>query len=308
MGAYSELDITLRNGDMPFEDTDGSPVFVDDDAFAEDDSPCVQPPAGTGDAPQTEPVPDTPAQPVEPQSVAPAQSAGDKADNDAQKQAGEDAKRKAHEEAETKRKAEFDARQAAKKAAEQEQLAKLESMSQEELLAASMQRVSADTEKLTRRNMKECVAEHIQTLCLSDPVFARKVMHPRKSMIRCFQYISRKAWDYVQDEMKANGIQPGPGRQGYGSDVPDDLCYQWAEDYFSDPDAKEDHEDEEKFVPKPYYGGTSKSKSAKKEKKDKKDAKPKPQKETAKTPEPKSAESSGQISLGDFLMPEEKAG
>jgi len=34
--------------------------------------------------------------------------------------------------------------------------------------------------------------------------------------------------------------------------VPDDLCYQWAEDYFKDENAKEDHKDDEKFVPKPY--------------------------------------------------------
>ena len=107
----------------------------------------------------------------------------------------------------------------------------------------------------------------------------------------------------MQDELKANGIQPGPGQQGYGSDVPDDLCYQWAEDYFNDPDAKEDHEEEEKFVPRPYYGGTSKSKSAKKGKKDNK-----PQKAEEKKPQPKPAESSGQISLGDFIVPEEKAG
>ena len=76
-------------------------------------------------------------------------------------------------------------------------------------------------------------------------------------MIRCFQYINRKAWDYVQDELKASGTRPGPGQQAYGCDVPDDLCYQWAEDYFRDPDAKEDHEDEEKFVPKPYAGKSS---------------------------------------------------
>ena len=123
-------------------------------------------------------------------------------------------------------------------------------------------------------------------------------MHPRKTMIRCFQYISRKAWDYIQDELKANGIQPGPGQQGYGSDIPDDLCYQWAVDYFNDPDAKEDHEEEEKFVPKPYHGGTSRPKS----KKTKKETTPK------KTEPPKPAESSGQISMMDFVMPEEKAG
>lgn len=301
MEAYSELDIDTRYGNAPFEDVDDSPAFEDDDAFVDDNGQCAPSPAGTGNVLRAEPASVTPPR----QADAPAETSDD-AGKTVEAPAGavsEDEKKKAHEEAEAKRKAEFDARQATKKAAEQEQLAKLETMSAEELLAASMERVSTDTEKLTRRNMKECVAEHIQTMCIENPAFARKVMHPRKSMIRCFQYISRKAWEYVQDELKANGIQPGPGRQGYGCDVPDGLCYQWAADYFNDPNAKEDHEEEEKFVPRPYYGGTSKPKTAKKGKKDNK-----PQKPEEKKPQPKPAGNSGQISLGDFLMPEEKAG
>ena len=294
MGAYSKLDAALR------EDGDD---FVDDDAFLEDDGPDA-PDLGTGTPLQAKTASVPAAQPVKAQPVAPAQPADDKADKAAKEQADEDAKRKAHEEAEAKRKAEFDARQAAKKAAEQEQLAKLEAMSPEELLAASLKRVGEDTEKLTRRHMMECVMEHIQALCLGDPAFAWKVMQPRKNMIRCSQYIGRKAWEYVQDELKAKNITPSR-ETPYASAIPEGICYQWAEDYFNDPDAKEDHEDEEKFVPKPYYGGTSKSRSTKKEKKD---AKPKPQKEAEKKPNPKPAEDAGQISLGDFLMPEEKAG
>lgn len=222
----------------------------------------------------------------------------------------EEDKKKAHEAAEAKRKADWEARQAAKKAAEQEQLAKLETMSVEELLTASMQRVSTDTEKLTRRNMKECVAEYIQTMCIEDPGFARNVMHPRKSMVRCFQYINRKAFEYVQDELKANGFKPGPDQQMYASDIPDDLCYQWAVDYFNDPDAKEDHEEEEKFVPKPYIGGTaSKGKSGKTAKGKTGDKKSDTSKKAAaKTSPKKPAEPTGQLSLGDFTMPEEKAG
>lgn len=27
-------------------------------------------------------------------------------------------------------------------------------------------------------------------------------------MVNCFKYITRKAWEYVQDEMKADGITP----------------------------------------------------------------------------------------------------
>ena len=198
----------------------------------------------------------------------------------------EDSGRKAHEEAEEKRKAEWEAKQNAKKAAEAAKLAQLDAMSDEEIMMASTQRISADTERLTRRNMKECVAEHIQTLCLDDPAFARKTMHPRKSMIHCFWYINRKAKEYVEQEMKDNGFKPENGV--YGCDVPDDLCYGWAEDYFNDPNAKEDEEKEEKFVPRSYSGNKTKPKG--------KTAKDQPKNSPAKKPEQKSGDGA-QLSL-----------
>lgn len=180
---------------------------------------------------------------------------------DAQEEA-EDKKRAEHEASEARRKAEWEARQQAKKEAEQAQLARLSSLSDEEVTAQAMKRVGVDTERLTRRNMKECVSEYIQTLCLEDPDFSRLTMHPRKTMIHCFFYINRKAREFVEQEMKDNDIKPENGV--YGSDVPDDLCYQWAEEYFRDPDAKEDQEKEEKFVPRAYNGKSNvKSKSTK---------------------------------------------
>ena len=179
-------------------------------------------------------------------------------------------KRKAHEESEAKRKTEWEAKQAAKKQAEEAALQKLNAMSDEEAIAASIKRISTDTERLTRRNMKECVAEHIQELCRKDTAFARRTIHPQKSMVKCFKYITRMAKEYVKQEMEDNDIQPDGG--GYGCDVPDGLCYQWAEDYFNATDAPEDQEKEEKFIPKPYTGTTAKpAKPAKKtEKKTKK--------------------------------------
>ena len=181
--------------------------------------------------------------------------------SDAEEQS-EDKKRAEHEAAEARRKAEWEARQQAKKDAEKAQLARLSSLSDEEVTAQAMKRVGADTERLTRRNMKECVSEYIQTLCLEDPDFSRLTMHPRKTMIHCFFYINRKAREFVEQEMKDNDIKPENGV--YGSDVPDDLCYQWAEEYFRDPDAKEDQEKEEKFVPKAYNGKSNgKAKSTK---------------------------------------------
>lgn len=127
--------------------------------------------------------------------------------------------------------------------------------SDDEVMAASMKRVGDDSERLTRRNMKQCVTEYIQTLCLEDVAFARNVMHPRKNMVNCFRYIKRRAFEFAKQEMEDNDVKPSA--EGYGTDVPDGLCYQWAEDYFKDMNAKEDRGQEEKFVPKPYYGGRS---------------------------------------------------
>lgn len=170
------------------------------------------------------------------------------------------AARQKHEAAEAKRKAEFDARQAEKKAARQAALDRIAAMNRADLLAASVERVAADTERLTRRNMKEAVAEHIQAKCREDTAFATLVMDPAKSMVNCFQYINRQAQKYAEQEMKDNGVQ----RTGvYGLDVPDGLCFQWAEDYFKDPDAEEDHKDDEKFVPKPYVPASASRKTAK---------------------------------------------
>jgi hypothetical protein len=200
-----------------------------------------------------------------------AKEALDRLNEQEKKKAAEDEKRRAHEESEAKRKAEWDAKQAVKKAADERTFAELAAMSDGDAMSASVKRTGADLEKLTRRNMKMCVTEHIQTICLDDPAFARLACHPRKSMINCFKYINRKAREFMEQEMKDNDEKPN-GWQG--GDVPDDLCYQWAEDYFRNPAAKEDEDKEEKFVPKPYYGGGSASSKSKK-------------KEPAKKPEPK---------------------
>ena len=172
-------------------------------------------------------------------------------------------KRKAHEEAEAKRKAEWEAKKQAKEEAELFAWENALAMDDDALAAASSKRVGDDSERLTRRNMKQCVTEMIQAYCFEDIELARQVMHPRKNMVNCFRYVTRKAKEFVIQEMKDNDIKQTA--EGYGSDVPDDLCYQWAREYFFDMDAPEDKDpNEEKFVPKPYNGKTTVSKPAKK--------------------------------------------
>lgn len=243
----------------------------------------------------------------ETEQAAEPETAGAETAPDADGEDEEETKRARHEAAEAERKAEWEARQQSKKDALKKQQEELAGMSDAEVVEKSMRRISADTEKLTRRNMKDCVAEYIQTLCLEDAQFARMTMDPRKSMIHCFQYINRKAWDYVQDEMKADDIKPGTGQQGYGCDIPDDLCYQWAEDYFRDPSVKEDEEEEQKFVPRPYAGKTGYKPAAKKktEKKEKKSKAPEKKPEQEKKAE--ETQVTGQLSLLDMMAQGNKA-
>lgn len=323
MGAYSELDLEQRYGDNPFaeddpfvedEPTGEAGLPAGDDPFAEDESNPADShnPAGA-DAVST--VKDGEAQAAE---VSAAQSQTGQTKDAEQTQTGtqpatdevdEDATRKAHEESEAQRKAEWDAEKKKKKAAEKLLLAQIDNMSNDDVMAASLKRVSADTERLTRRNMKECVSEHIQTMCLADPDFARKVMHPRKSMIHCIWYINRKAREFVEQEMKDNGIKPENGV--YGSDVPDDLCYQWAVDYFNDPNAQEDKEKAEKFVPKPFHGKPAAAPVSSKPKGDPKGSGKNaatPKKAEPTPPVTKKQDDDEQISFGGFAMPEEKAG
>ncbi len=259
MGVFSEMEMEMRMGtEEALSQPEGDPAIL---AKAEERDDARQ---------QAE---------AEAAQAALAQLAAETESAEAEPEEDSEAKkRKAHEEAEAKRKAEWEAK---KKAKEEEELFAWESavaLDDDALIAASMKRVGDDAERLTRRNMKQCVTEYVQTLCLEDLVFARQTLHPRKTMIRCFRYINRKARAFVEQEMKDNDEKPVNGV--YGSDVPDDLCYQWAKEYFMDMDAEEDKENEEKFVPKPYSGKPAPKTKKKTEKK-----KPEPKKPAETVPD-----------------------
>lgn len=231
MGYFSEMSLDMQEGRKPSATAlTGENAFEEEESFDELPVPpvsssSVQPLNEAAPQPGSDAASSVSAEMMEAPEDDPMEEDGgcdDAVDiktdvpvgNGASKDADEEKRRAEHEAAEAKRKAEWEAKQAEKKRALQEQMDRLAAMSDDEVVSASMQRVSKDVEKLTRRNMKECVSEYIQTLCLDDPAFARLTMHPKKTMIHCFQYISRKAWDYVQDELKASGIQPGQGGQG----------------------------------------------------------------------------------------------
>ena len=265
MGVFSEMDIDRRSAQ--YTDTDNADEMdlrakaeEIDDARQEAEAEAAQA-ALAKLTKDDEPVEGAPADEAPPE------------DNEEQK-------RKEHEEAEAKRKAEWEAKKKAKEEAELFAWENALAMDDAALAAASSKRVGDDAERLTRRNMKQCVTEMIQIFCYEDLELAKQVMHPRKNMVNCFRYITRKAKEFVMQEMKDNDIKPSA--EGYGSDVPDDLCYQWAKEYFFDMDAPEDKDpNEEKFVPKPYTGKTAPKSSKKSEKKESKPKKTEPTKSTS---------------------------
>lgn len=209
-------------------------------------------------------------------------------------ESSDEAKRQAHEDAEAKRRAQWEAEKKAREEAVQFAWEEAVCVSDQELMANSVKRLGDMTERLTRRNMKICVTESIQTLCYEDLGFARLVMHPRKSMINCFKYINRKALEYLKQEMKDNG-EKTTGVSAIGGDVPDELCYQWAEEYFRDLNAPEDKTDADKeYTPKSYSPSAAKSKT--KEPK-KKAEPPKKEKPAPKPPVIEPEEDEGQQSL-----------
>lgn len=301
MGVFSKIDAELKCGDG---DESTVAAFQVEQSQTERTSSVSAPQVRFDDEDLQKA--EAEAAPQEMEKLMEAASPEGQADPEAQHEDDADQAKKAHEEAEAKRKAEWEAKQAAKKAEEEEQLRKVAAMGEEELLSASAQRINAETERLTRRNMKEYVAEHLQTLCLDDLAFARLTMHPRKSFMHCIWFINRKAREYLEQEMKDNGMQRPYGVNGmYGGDVPDDLVYAWAEEYYRDPDAEEDKDPDAEFVPKPYTGPSgSKAKKAARKKAPEKEKVEKPAKPEAPAKEP---EDENQITFGTFLDETAKA-
>lgn len=184
----------------------------------------------------------------------------------------EEERKKEFEANEAKRKAEFDAKKAKLDEEIQIEWEMNTMMSSEELSEKAKEALSADIERITQKRMKDYVGEHIINAATQKELIARHVFHPKKSLTNCFKYINRKAKAYLEEQMKLTGEKPD--KNGIiGIDIPDNICYGWAEEYYSSTDISEDHEDEEKFVPKVYTSARS-TKTAKKSAPKKKESTP----------------------------------
>ena len=141
MGVFSELDLENQQAELEGHDFKAAEMqTLQAKLIQQHEQKKAAAAEAPGKEPAAEPVAKTEAEPEDPA-------------------AAETERRRQHEEAEAKRKAEWERQQAEKRAAEQTALAKIEQMSETELIKASMERMKKETERLTRRNLKECVSE-----------------------------------------------------------------------------------------------------------------------------------------------------
>ena len=101
------------------------------------------------------------------------------------------------------------------------------------------------------------------------------------------------AEEIISDTLQQNGI--------YGGDVPEDTCYDWAEEYYWDADAEEDEVKEEPFVPKPYPGTPVKSKRQPKKEKPKTEPKTTKPAQVIQMPQPEKTSDEEQVSMFDMV-------
>lgn len=176
-------------------------------------------------------------------------------------------KKAAFEAEEAKRKAEFDAKKAKKDEEIQIEWELNTMLTPDELLAAAKEKIATGVERITRRNMKESVAAYIIKLSQESEDLSRYILHPEKDIVKCYRYINRKALGYAEEQMKLTGETPDKNGV-FGIDIPDDICYMWAKEYYSSTDIPEDHEDEEKFEPRTYRPTTKPAKKTTTKKKE----------------------------------------
>ena len=119
---------------------------------------------------------------------------------------------------------------------------------------------------------KYCGKEQIKDMLLSFQLLG-DTDWPKEKILACLFALSN------HPESHYHSVKIPKRRGGYRTlDVPDGLVYQWAEDYFNDENAEEDHKNDEKFIPKPYVSAARKKAQGKAAKKPVPAAKPKAEK------------------------------
>lgn len=96
--------------------------------------------------------------------------------------------------------------------------------------------IELQAERTSLKTMADYVKEYIVGYCDEDPAFVERVNDPLKNFMDCIGYIKKKALEWLKEQQN---LELTSYTQGVGGDVPNDICYQWAvEYYYSKPEPK----------------------------------------------------------------------
>lgn len=97
---------------------------------------------------------------------------------------------------------------------------------------------------LNDKMFADIIAWQIIRICSEDPVMEAQVLKKHKSLQRCLDYVTGKAFEMAQAQMKEKGIDNGPQKMGIA--LTEKEVFPWAEEYYRNMDEKETAEKEEK--------------------------------------------------------------
>lgn len=89
--------------------------------------------------------------------------------------------------------------------------------------------------------MTEQVQAYLDKHASEDAVFAEKMRNPRKSIKNCIKFIAQKAQEYMEKHKEEYEMD-----RGFGGDIPDEICFGWANHYYDESGLEIDMTEEER--------------------------------------------------------------
>lgn len=89
--------------------------------------------------------------------------------------------------------------------------------------------LSSQADRFLMRTMADSIKDYLSEYCDGHPEFAEKVSDPAKNFTGCIKRINREALKWLQEQPNTDM----EGLAGVCGDVPNDICYGWAVDYYN---------------------------------------------------------------------------
>lgn len=89
--------------------------------------------------------------------------------------------------------------------------------------------------------MTEQVQAYLDKHASEDAAFAEKMRNPRKTIQNCIKFIAQQAQKYMEKHKEEYEME-----RGLGGDIPDEICFGWANHYYDESGLEIDMTEEER--------------------------------------------------------------